>query len=121
MVGIFNGGEISLIENQSILAKVLRSMAKLTATEMLTQTGGLKPYLSKAEAYKMYGRGMVDKWITDGHLSVSQDEIGSSSKMRINRGEIEALAEAEDLLSYQINRDNEKRNTSKTSRVAKRG
>lgn len=121
MLGITSGGDVTLVENQTTLARVLRAMAKLTATEMLTQTGGLKPYLSKAEAYRKYGRGNVDKWISDGHLSLSQNEVGTSSKMRINRSEIEALAEADDLLQYQITKDNEKReskgrNTAKASK-----
>ncbi|QQT26852.1 hypothetical protein [Sphingobacterium spiritivorum] len=114
------GSDVTLVENQSTIAKVLRSMAKLTATEMLTMTGGLKSYISKAEAYKMYGRGKVDKWIADGHLSISQDEVGTSSKMRINRGEIEALAEADDLLSYQIEKDNESRAKEKIAKSGKR-
>lgn len=125
MLGIIDGGDVTLVENQTTLARVLRAMAKLTATEMLTQTGGLKPYLSKAEAYRKYGRGTVDKWINEGHLSLSQDEAGSSSKMRINRSEIEALAEADDLLQYQITKDNEKRasekrDTAKASRATNR-
>lgn len=108
MLGIINGGDVALVENQPTLAKMLRSIAKLTATEMLTQTGGLKPYISKAEAYEKYGRGTVDKWIREGYLTLRQDEIGTSTKMRIDRGEIEALADADDLLQFQIDRDNEK-------------
>lgn len=123
MLGIIEGADVTLVENQTTLAKVLRTIAKLTATEMLAQTGGIKPYMSKAEAYRKYGRGVVDKWISEGYLSLSQDEIGSSSKMRINRSEIEALAEADDLLQFQINRTNEERrnkkpNHTKASRVA---
>lgn len=114
------GNDVTLVENQSTIAKVMRSIAKLTATEMLAMTGGLKPYISKAEAYKMYGRGKVDKWIADGHLSISQDEVGTSSKMRINRGEIESLAEADDLLQFQIERDNESRAKERNIKAGKR-
>lgn len=115
------GSDVTLVENESTIAKVMRSIAKLTATEMLTMTGGLKAHISKAQAYKMYGRGKVDKWISEGYLSLSQDELGTSSTMRINRGEIEALAEADDLLSHQISRDNESRAAEKgAGRTAKR-
>lgn len=120
MTTIIEGADISIIENQSTLARAMRTIARLTATEMLTMTGGIKPFISKSEAYKMYGRGKVDKWVSEGHLSLSQDEIGTSSKMRINRGEIEALAEADDLISYQIQRDNEARAKERAAKSAQR-
>lgn len=91
---------VELVEDGSTIAGLLRSIAKLTATEVLMNVGGLKPYISKAEAYRKYGRGVVDKWIAEGLLTLRQDVVGSSSKMRIDRSEIEALAAAEDLIQF---------------------
>lgn len=115
---ITRDGDIALVEEPTVLARVLGTLAKLTATEMLTMSGSLKPFISKSEAYRMYGRGKVDKWISEGHLSIGQDEVGTSSKMRINRNEIEALAQADDLVQYQIMKDNEARSEKKATKRA---
>lgn len=119
-MNIIQGSDISLVEEPTVLAKVLGSLAKLTATEMLTMSGGLKPYISKSEAYRMYGRGKVDKWISEGHLSISQDESGTSSKMRINRSEIDALAQADDLVHFQIMKDNESKRQERAADAVER-
>lgn len=119
-MNIIQGNDITVVEESTVIAKLIKSIAKLTATEMLTLSGGLKPFISKSEAYRMYGRGKVDKWIAEGYLSLSQDEAGTSSKMRINRSEIDALAQADDLIHYQIMRDNESKSKERASRKSKR-
>lgn len=80
-------------------AKFLQAAAELGAKSALEKTGAIKPYLSKNEAYRLYGRGKVDKWIEDGVLKIRQDGA-ANSKIRISRAEIEALAESENIAHF---------------------
>ncbi len=80
-------------------AKFLQAAAELGAKNALEKTGAIKPYLSKNECYRIFGRGRVDKWINDGVLKIRQDSA-VNSKIRISRAEIEALAESEHVANY---------------------
>ncbi len=81
------------------LRDILTDAAKLGATAALAGAGLLKPYLSKAEAYRLYGRYKVDKWIRMQMVSVNQD-LGNNDKGRIDRVEIEAVASSQNLATY---------------------
>lgn len=107
MIKLINSNnDVTLVEDTSILAKIMRSMSKLTAIEIGTQSGMIKPYLSKQEAYKVAGgRRRVDKWIECGDLVNHGDEGGS---FRISRSELESLMEASDLIATQIDMENER-------------
>lgn len=79
------------------LRNMLTSAAELGATKALSETGAIKPYLNKSEAYRTYGRGKVDNWIKDG-LITPRGEIGKS--WRIDRVEIQALAASKTVAEY---------------------
>lgn len=79
------------------LRNMLTSAAELGATKALSETGAIKPYLNKSEAYRTYGRGKVDNWIKDG-LITPRGEIGKSWK--IDRVEIQALAASKTVAEY---------------------
>ena len=79
------------------LRNMLTDAAKLGATQALADSGAIKPFMNKSEAYRAYGRASVDSWITDG-LITPRGEIGKS--WRIDRVEIQALASAKTVANY---------------------
>ncbi len=50
-----------------------------------------KPYMSLNQAYKMYGRKTVDRWIEEGLIDIMKDGT-NTSKCRILRERIELVA-----------------------------
>jgi hypothetical protein len=81
------------------LALLIEQAAEMGAKHALTQTGHLKPYLKKSEAYRQFGRRNVEHWIDDGLLSPRKDGDHSAA-WRLDRLELEAIAKADDLLIY---------------------
>jgi len=79
------------------LRNMLTSAAKLGAMQALADTGAVKPYLNKSEAYRVYGRNKVDNWIKVG-LITPRGEIGKS--WQIDRVEIQSLASARTVSDY---------------------
>lgn len=79
------------------LRNMLTSAAELGATKALSETGAIKPYINKSEAYRTYGRTKVDNWIKDG-LITPRGEIGKS--WQIDRVEIQALAASRTVAEY---------------------
>lgn len=79
------------------LRNMLTDAAKLGATQALADTGAIKPYMNKSEAYRLYGRGKVDSWIKDG-LITPRGEIGKS--WQIDRVEIQALSSSGTVAQY---------------------
>jgi hypothetical protein len=79
------------------LRNMLTSAAELGATKALSETGAIKPYINKSEAYRTYGRTKVDNWIKDG-LITPRGEIGKS--WQIDRVEIQALAASKTVAEY---------------------
>lgn len=61
--------------------------------------GLLKPYISLREAYKIYGRATVDRWIEEGLVHVIKDGT-NTSKCRIKRDEIELVASISNRASW---------------------
>jgi hypothetical protein len=82
-----------------ILMALLQDAAELGASAVLAKSGILKPYISKSDAYRMYGESAVDRWIAEGLVTPRKDG-GHSAKWRIDRQEIEAVAKASNRPSY---------------------
>ena len=78
------------------LKRLFISAVKIGFEKGLSTQGVLKPYLSKSQAYKMYGRAKVDGWITKGLLKEMKDGENSST-VRIDRVEIEMVAATSNL------------------------
>ena len=53
----------------------------------------LKPYISKKEAYRLYGRAIVDRWIKEKLIKEIKDGDNSST-VRIDRIQIEIIAKS---------------------------
>ena len=56
----------------------------------LEQLGVLQPFMSQAEAFKMYGRGKVERWTKEGWINPVHD--GTASKKRFGRLELISCA-----------------------------
>ena len=84
---------------QHILTRAIDAAAELGAIQALVQTGQLKPYLKKSEAFRLYGRKQVEQWIAEGAITPRKDGDYSAA-WRIARMEIEVLVKVTALLRY---------------------
>jgi len=111
MVKILDAGENARKEEQKMndlaldfrLAQMLQGAAELGGIVALTEVGQLKPYLWKAEAYRKYGRGVVDGWIKGGVIDEHQDS--PNSKVRLCRKQLASVAASQNLVQF-INSNN---------------
>lgn len=76
---------------------LLEQAAALGAQLALARMGKLKPYLNKAEAFRLYGRAAVENWIAEGLITPRKDGDHSAC-WRIERIEVEAIVKAKMLL-----------------------
>ncbi|SDF70284.1 hypothetical protein SAMN05216464_12526 [Mucilaginibacter pineti] len=81
------------------LTLLIEQAAEMGAKHALTQTGRLKPYLKKSEAFRQFGRRNVEHWIEDA-LLIPRKDGDHSAALRLERIELEAISAAEDLLFY---------------------
>lgn len=86
------------------LQELLTEAAELGAKAALAQSGHLKPMISKSEAYRIYKRGKVDRWIREGLVVPVKDGINSST-MRIDRIQIDTVAKTSNRISWYNNHD----------------
>jgi hypothetical protein len=84
---------------QVVLTRVVEAAARLGAIHAFVRSGTLKPYMKRAEAFRLYGRKYVERWIAQGLITPRKDG-NHSAAWRIDRLEIEALAVATSLLRY---------------------
>lgn len=85
--------------SETLLRNLLMDAAELGAKKALVQTGLLKPFLSKSEAYKLHGRKIVDRWIGEGLVKLIKDGP-NGAKMRIDRLELETVAKTSNRTYY---------------------
>jgi hypothetical protein len=76
-----------------------QSAAELGAVAALMSTGKIKPYLKKAEAFRLYGRKNIEHWIDQGLITLRKDGDHSAC-WRIDRLEAEALVKAYHILKF---------------------
>jgi hypothetical protein len=79
--------------------KLLEDLSEITVKRVLIELGQLKPYLTLNQASKMYGRGTVDRWKREGLIKFIKDGA-NTSKIRIDRIEIECVAKSSNRASY---------------------
>jgi len=59
----------------------------------------IKPYMSKREAHRLYGRAIVDRWIKEGLIKEIKDGENSST-VRIDRIQIDIVAKSSNRSSF---------------------
>lgn len=83
------------------LNEMVRLLMEATAsgTANALENGAAMPArLTKAEAYRHYGRTQVDRWISEGLLQVIRK--ANSSKIMIDRSRLEAVSAASNRVTY---------------------
>jgi hypothetical protein len=81
------------------LGMLLRDAAEIGANLALSKTGRIKPYLNKSEAFRLYGRKNIERWIEQG-LITSRKDGDHSAMWRIDRTEAEAIRKSLDAMLY---------------------
>lgn len=84
---------------RSVLSAMLADAAEIGANAAMGKAGMIRPYLSKQEAFKTYGRTVVERWIKEGLVTPRKDG-SDTAKWRIDRTEIESVAKASNRPSY---------------------
>jgi hypothetical protein len=88
-----------MITKQAELARILLESVTDGTTKVLSETGIQQDRISKAQAYRLYGRAQVDRWIAEGLLKPSAGQI-FISRSGINRKKLEAIAAASNRGTY---------------------
>lgn len=81
------------------LSLLLQKAVELGARQTLCRTGKLKPYLSKSQAFREYGRANIESWIALGLITPRKDGDHSAT-WRIERIEADTIRYAKELLHY---------------------
>lgn len=86
---------------------ILLSSALTGAGKAIAVNGGLPAHICKAEAYRLYGRSDVDRWIAEG-LIVPAATAGKASKKLLDRTILERVAASSNSITYQPVADRKK-------------
>ncbi|QNL49234.1 hypothetical protein H8S90_21225 [Olivibacter sp. SDN3] len=78
------------LREAEIIAKVA---ATLTAVDVLTRMGAIKPDLTKQEAYRIYGEANVNRWL--GEKKITKRQSGKNKHWRLERLELEAARQGD--------------------------
>nr|WP_068890397.1 hypothetical protein [Pedobacter panaciterrae] len=78
---------------------IIKSAAELGARRALCATGHLKPYLTKAQAFREYGRANIEHWIELGLITPRKDGDHSAT-WRIERIEADTIRCAKEIIIY---------------------
>lgn len=84
------------------LVSLLSEAVALGGKKVLVDSLQLKPYVTKSEAYKAYGRRNVDRWLKEGLIKQIKDG-DSNYSIRIDRMQIESVASACNRVSFYQN------------------
>lgn len=87
------------IMKQTQLVSFLKRVAMQSTEKVLSQSGTLKQLLTPAEAYRLYGRANVDRWVAEGLIHTA-GLPGKSSKQTFNRTALERVAAASNRVTY---------------------
>ena len=85
--------------SQMELSNMLTEAAEMGAKRAYIHLGIIKPYMSKAEAFKMYGRANVDRWIKE-NLIVPIKDGNYSAKLRLDRIKLEMVSKTANRHTY---------------------
>jgi hypothetical protein len=87
------------LEDERTMRQLLTYAAELGAISALIRVGKLKPYLKKSEAFRLYGRANIERWI-DRDLLKPRKDGNDSAAWRISRLELASVAMAWELLPW---------------------
>lgn len=81
----------------------LLELADFCTKVVLIAVGKLSPFISQSEAYRIYGQGVVRKWVSDRVVEKIKDGEGNS-KVRYSRTHLEAAAKASNRVLHFLNK-----------------
>lgn len=87
--------ELEIYQLQNLIATGI----EIGMRKMAIELGVIRPYVSKSEAYRIYGKEPIERWISEGLLKIHKDG-DKTAKIRINRMDIEILAKANNRTTY---------------------
>lgn len=81
------------------LANLLRDASELAVKQYRIERGEEKPFISQSEAYRLFGEGVVKRWVKEGLIKRKKDG-NNTSTVRYDRLELEILAKSNNRLTY---------------------
>lgn len=78
---------------------IFQSAVRSGSEKAMSENGLLKDRLSNSEAYRLYGRENVSRWIKEGLVN-TQVSSANTRRTTISRTEIEAVASKSNRISY---------------------
>lgn len=81
------------------LTNLLSDAADIAATKILVQMGQIPATVSRREAYRRYGEGVVKRWIREGLIEINKDG-NNTAKCRLDLVRLEALSKANNRVTY---------------------
>jgi hypothetical protein len=88
-----------MIMNHAELTRIFLEAVTGGTAKAISETSIQSVLVSKAEAYRLYGRSQVDRWISEGLFKPSKGQI-YISKSGIDREKLEAIAAASNRGTY---------------------
>ncbi|WP_256009442.1 hypothetical protein [Desertivirga xinjiangensis] len=85
--------------NLSDLTSILKNTTTIGAAKALTQAGVLADQISKSEAYRLFGRSNVDRWVQEGLIHL-RSANGKVLYKCIDRSKLEAIAHSSNRITY---------------------
>lgn len=85
--------------NLKELGFLFKGAVSVGADKALTDSGQLPEALTKAQAFRRYGRTNVERWLKEGLICTTKLG-GSGSKKMIDRLKLEAVARASNRITY---------------------
>lgn len=85
--------------NLQKLTELLREAVRKGCNTALTQNSHTRASISKANAYRLYGRRNVDRWISEGLIGLLPDQ-GRTPKKCLSRKKLDAIAAASNRMTY---------------------
>lgn len=81
------------------LRQMLNDASEMGAKKALIDAGLDKPFLKKAEAFKLYGRSTVERWIKEGLIKPSKDG-GQTTTTRLDKMRLALLSKTSNRNTY---------------------
>lgn len=86
------------LENHELL-QIIKDSRRLGRIETLVDLGKTPEFISQNEAYRLFGEGVVKRWIQEGLIKRKKDG-NNTSKIRLSRIELQDLAITNNRLTY---------------------
>ncbi len=80
------------------LATLLKNAAEQGTANAIKEEQPVPDQLTKADAYRLYGRSNVDRWLREG--LISKQPPTDTSQIFFDRSELEAVAASSNRITY---------------------